>query len=173
MPAEMRFIVKENIIRGMYDNGNLMIYAAADGVKDNKNSCVCSECVSEKGEKKYDYLMPVNLRIILMYVNNECDKYEYDGSPMFDELPDKRFIDGIVERVLKDYKNNEKDNINFVDKNPDLLIYALLSGVIVYRKNRHACISNNKLFLSVRVNDVDKFNFENQRFVRSDSTSGS
>lgn len=65
---------------------------------------------------------------------------------MFDELPDKRFIDGIVERVLKDYKNNEKDNINFVDKNPDLLIYALLSGVIVYRKNRHACISNNKLF---------------------------
>ena len=52
MPAEMRFIVKENIIRGMYDNGNLMIYAAADGVKDNKNSCVCSECVSEKGEKK-------------------------------------------------------------------------------------------------------------------------
>ena len=118
MPAEMRFIVKENIIRGMYDNGNLMIYAAADGVKDNKNSCVCSECVSEKGEKKYDYLMPVNLRIILMYVNNECDKYE----------------------------NNEKDNINFVDKNPDLLIYALLSGVIVYRKNRHACISNNKLF---------------------------
>ena len=90
--------------------------------------------------------MPVNLRIILMYVNNECDNYEYDGSPMFDELPDKRFIDGIVERVLKDYKNNEKDNINFVDKNPDLLIYALLSGVIVYRKNRHACISNNKLF---------------------------
>ena len=146
MPAEMRFIVKENIIRGMYDNGNLMIYAAADGVKDNKNSYLCSECVSEKGEKKYDYLMPVNLRIILMYVNNECDKYEYDGSPMFDELPDKRFIDGIVERVLKDYKNNEKDNINFVDKNPDLLIYALLSGVIVYRKNRHACISNNKLF---------------------------
>lgn len=146
MPAEMRSIVKENIIRGMYDNGNLMIYAAADGVKDNKNSCVCSECVSEKGEKKYDYLMPVNLRIILMYVNNECDKYEYDGSPMFDELPDKRFIDGIVERVLKDYKNNEKDNINFVDKNPDLLIYALLSGVIVYRKNRHASISNNKLF---------------------------
>ena len=51
MPAEMRFIVKENIIRGMYDNGNLMIYAAADGVKDNKNSCICSECVSEKGEK--------------------------------------------------------------------------------------------------------------------------
>lgn len=43
MPAEMRFIVKENIIRGMYDNGNLMIYAAADGVKDNKNSCICSE----------------------------------------------------------------------------------------------------------------------------------
>ena len=34
MPAEMRFIVKENIIRGMYDNGNLMIYAAIanDGV---------------------------------------------------------------------------------------------------------------------------------------------
>lgn len=56
MPAEMRFIVKENIIRGMYDNGNLMIYAAADGVKDNKNSCICSECVSEKGEKSMTIL---------------------------------------------------------------------------------------------------------------------
>ena len=126
----MRFIVKENIIRGMYDNGNLMIYAAADGVKDNKNSCVCSECVSEKGEKKYDYLMPVNLRIILMYVNNECDKYEYDGSPMFDCYPDRIIIGRMVQKICGERCNDPYYNA---------LVQVMLCKEMRCRRNRRDC----------------------------------
>lgn len=133
--------MKKNILNGIYDSGNMMMYATENDEKNN----ICKACfmdVYEDDEKKYDYLMPIKLRIILMYINNELDKYEYEGSPIFDELPEREFIDNMVERILADYQMNEKDNENFVDNNAELLIYALLSGVIVYRKNRHENITN-------------------------------
>ena len=52
-------------------------------------------------EYKYDYIMPMELRVILKYINDECDKYEYEDSPMFDELPDAMFVDGIVKMVAE------------------------------------------------------------------------
>ena len=97
----------------------------------------------EQGDEyKYDYIMPMELRVILKYINDECDKYEYEDSPMFDELPDAMFVDGIVKRVAEKYNDEQQNNDFFVDKNGDLLIYALLIGVIVYRKNRHASIKS-------------------------------
>ncbi len=133
------FYMKKNIFNGMYESGNMMPLTAEEIIQNN-NCCVAAQ----EDEYKYDYIMPVELRIILKYINNECDKYEYEDSPMFDELPEKTFIDEIVRIVAERYRNDEKDNNYFVDKNSDLLIYALLIGVIVYRKNRHACIKSNK-----------------------------
>ena len=126
----------------MYMNGNMMSLAAEEVLNDN--GCLCS---MEQGEEyKYDYIMPIQLRVILKYINDECDKYEYEDSPMFDELPDAMFVDGIVRKVVKKYNAEQQNNDFFVDKNGDLLIYALLIGVIVYRKNRHACIkSKNRI----------------------------
>lgn len=133
--------MKKNILNGMYDGGNMMVFATEDNMENNM-CCPCVDGVSENDEKKYDYLLPIKLRRILMYINNESDKYEYEGSPMFDELPDRNFIDMMVKKILAEYIMNEKDNDNFVDNNVELLIYALLLGVIVYRKNRHESITN-------------------------------
>lgn len=134
--------MKKNIFKGMYDAGNMMSLTAEALIKGDG----CCAMMLQGDEYKYDYIMPVELRIILKYINDECDKYEFEDSPMFDELPDKKFVDGIVSRVVERYNNEEKDNNYFVDKNSNLLIYALLIGVIVYRRNRHACIkSNNKI----------------------------
>ena len=133
------FYMKKNIFNGMYESGNMMPLTAEE-IMQNNNCCV----TAQGDEYKYDYIMPVELRSILKYINDECDKYEYEDSPMFDELPEKTFIDEIVRIVAERYRNDEKDNNYFVDKNSDLLIYALLIGVIVYRKNRHACIKSNK-----------------------------
>lgn len=133
--------MKKNILNGMYDGGNMMVFATEDNMENNM-CCPCLDGVSENDEKKYDYLLPIKLRRILMYINNESDKYEYEGSPMFDELPDRNFIDMMVKKILAEYIMNEKDNDNFVDNNVELLIYALLLGVIVYRKNRHESITN-------------------------------
>jgi len=44
--------------------------------------------------------------------------------------------------VAEKYNDEQQNNDFFVDKNGDLLIYALLIGVIVYRKNRHASIKS-------------------------------
>lgn len=134
--------MKKNILNGMYMNGNMMSLTAEEVL--NGNSCLCG--MEQEDEYKYDYIMPIELRVILKYINDECDKYEYEASPMFDELPDTMFVDGIVRRVAEKYKNEQQNNEFFVDKNGDLLIYALLIGVIVYRKNRHACIkSKNRI----------------------------
>lgn len=134
------FNMKKNVFNGMYDSGNMMPLTA-EAVMQNNNSCCMN--MLQGDEYKYDYIMPVELRVILKYINDECDKYEYEDSPMFDELPDNRFVDDIVRRVEERYNENEKDNNYFVDNNSNLLIYALLIGVIVYRKNRHACIKSN------------------------------
>lgn len=130
--------MKKNIYSDIYEGGNMMSFVAESVAK---NSGLYMQIVQED-QYKYDYFMPVELRIILKYINDEFDKYEFEGSPMFDELPDKRFIDDIVEKIMKKYIDNEKDNSFFVDKNAKLLIYALVTGVIVYRRNRHAYIKN-------------------------------
>ena len=139
--------MKKNILNGIYMNGNIMPLAAVEVL--NNNGCLCG--MEQGDEYKYDYIMPMELRVItilyfldfiLKYINDECDKYEYEDSPMFDELPDAMFVDGIVKRVAEKYNDEQQNNDFFVDKNGDLLIYALLIGVIVYRKNRHASIKS-------------------------------
>ena len=130
--------MKKNILNGMYMNGNIMPLAAVEVL--NNNRCLCG--MEQGDEYKYDYIMPMELRVILKYINDECDKYEYEDSPMFDELPDAMFVDGIVKMVAEKYNDEQQNNDFFVDKNGDLLIYALLIGVIVYRKNRHASIKS-------------------------------
>lgn len=130
--------MKKNILNGMYMNGNIMPLAAMEVL--NNNGCLCG--MEQGDEYNYDYIMPMELRVILKYINDECDKYEYEDSPMFDELPDAMFVDGIVKMVAEKYNDEQQNNDFFVDKNGDLLIYALLIGVIVYRKNRHASIKS-------------------------------
>ena len=99
-------------------NGNIMPLAAVEVL--NNNGCLCG--MEQGDEYKYDYIMPMELRVILKYINDECDKYEYEDSPMFDELPDAMFVDGIVKRVAEKYNDEQQNNDFFVDKNGDLLI---------------------------------------------------
>ena len=130
--------MEKNILNGMYMNGNIMPLAAVEVL--NNNGCLYG--MEQGDEYMYDYIMPMELRVILKYLNDECDKYEYEDSPMFDELPDAMFVDGIVKMVAEKYNDEQQNNDFFVDKNGDLLIYALLIGVIVYRQNRHASIKS-------------------------------
>jgi hypothetical protein len=42
-------------------------------------------------------------------IDNECDKYEYDGSAMFDEYPDRLFLERIVDQIYDRIKENEDE----------------------------------------------------------------
>ena len=54
-------------------------------------------------------LYPSTVRALRPYINDECDKLEYDGSVMFDEYPDKVTIDRIVDRIYEKTKHMENE----------------------------------------------------------------
>ncbi len=45
-------------------------------------------------------LYPAKARLIMVMVEDECDKLEYEGSPMFAPYPDKETVLGISRRIF-------------------------------------------------------------------------
>lgn len=63
---------------------------------------------AEELDRDIDYMksvFPQTVRVILKEVEDECDKMEYDGSIMFDSIPDVvsmgRIIDNVYDRVAQ------------------------------------------------------------------------
>jgi hypothetical protein len=54
-------------------------------------------------------LYPETARKLQFEIDNECDKLEYDGSAMFDEYPDRTFIDRIVDRIYDKMKDEDDE----------------------------------------------------------------
>jgi len=66
---------------------------------------------SEDLDKDLEYikqLYPSTVRSIQNEVDEECDKMEYDGSTMFDEYPDKTYIEKITDRIYEKVNDNEE-----------------------------------------------------------------
>lgn len=64
-----------------------------------------------KEEWDYEYLKsmyPELARRILPYVEEECERMEYDGSMIYDEYPDKLQLRLMCSRVHKKLANEEK-----------------------------------------------------------------
>lgn len=59
-------------------------------------------------------LFPEAARVIMPYIEEECDRLEYEGSPMFDEYPDKRTLSsvtaGIYDQVRQKYEAAEGED---------------------------------------------------------------
>lgn len=45
-------------------------------------------------------LYPMEIMELQLFVEEECDKLEYDGSIMFDQYPDKVRVRNIVQRII-------------------------------------------------------------------------
>lgn len=60
-----------------------------------------TEMEYEKDMERMKELYPREVRRILEYVEDECDKMEYDGSLMFDEYPDRLMLEMLVNKILK------------------------------------------------------------------------
>lgn len=62
------------------------------------------QLVDEKRlEEDREYLIqmyPAKARLIMVMVEDECDKLEFEGSPMFAEFPDKETIYGLADKVF-------------------------------------------------------------------------
>ena len=54
-------------------------------------------------------LYPKTARAIQKEIDNECDKMEFDGSIMFDEYPDKEYLDRLVDQVYERIKQLDEE----------------------------------------------------------------
>ena len=62
-------------------------------------SMYLTEMEYEKDMERMKELYPKEVKTILSYVEDECDKMEYEGSLMFDEYPDRLMLEQVAERI--------------------------------------------------------------------------
>ncbi len=60
-----------------------------------------TEMEYEKDMERMKELYPKEVKQILEYVEEECDKMEYEGSLMFDEYPDRLMLEMVVDRIYQ------------------------------------------------------------------------
>lgn len=60
-----------------------------------------TEMEYEKDMDRMKELYPGDVKQILEYVEDECDKMEYEGSLMFDEYPDRLMLEMVVDRIYQ------------------------------------------------------------------------
>lgn len=91
------------------------------------------------------YLYPKITRQISEFVEEECDKMEYEGSLMFDLFPDKTALRimsaGITEEFKKKYPDAYPDEGSLLRD----MIEVVLFHEIMYRRNRYR--NHKRLYL--------------------------
>ncbi len=60
-----------------------------------------TEMEYEKDMDRMKELYPKDVGRILEYVEDECDKMEYEGSLMFDEYPDRIMLEMVTDRIYQ------------------------------------------------------------------------
>ena len=64
-------------------------------------------------EEDREYLMemyPARAKLIMVMIEDACDRLEYEGSPMFAPYPDKETILGISRGIYKKVSYNDEDD---------------------------------------------------------------
>ncbi len=90
------------------------------------------------------YLYPRITKQICGFVEEECDKMEYEGSLMFDVFPDKTALQIMAAGIMKDFKEKYPDNSREDNSLRDM-IEVVLFHEIMYRRNRYR--NHKRLYL--------------------------
>lgn len=102
------------------------------------------------GEREYDRdmekmkeLYPKRMRKILAYVEDECDKMEYEGSMMYDEYPDKIMLYCVAKKIYDAVMPLQENEMGKRERDRDFLdvIQVLLYDEIFRRRGRHRRVS--------------------------------
>ena len=67
-----------------------------------------TEMEYEKDLDRMKELYPREAKKVLEYVEDECDKMEYEGSLMFDEYPDRFMMEQITDRIYQKMQKEDK-----------------------------------------------------------------
>lgn len=110
-----------------------------------------TEMEYEKDMERMKELYPREVKQILEYVEDECDKMEYEGSLMFDEYPDRLMLEMVVNRILNKVLESEELEDMEVDQFRDTQTAmgnraASHSGQRDFRRELIGVILNNEMF---------------------------
>lgn len=105
-----------------------------DDIINQRLSVMKFQMVDERElEADREYLMqmyPAKARLIMVMVEDECDKLEFEGSPMLVPYPDKETMLGIARRIY--------DKISYKDDNELLhLVEVLVCNEYQVRRSRY------------------------------------
>ena len=85
-------------------------------------------------EEDREYLRrmyPARARLIMVMIEDECDRLEYEGSPMFAMYPDKETMLGIARKIYNKVRHND------VDDNLKHMIEVMLCDEFFVRRSRY------------------------------------
>ncbi len=91
------------------------------------------------------YLYPKITRQISEFVEEECDKMEYEGSLMFDLFPDKVALQLMAAGITEEFKKKYPDAYTDEGKLLRDMIEVVLYHEIMYRRNRYR--NHKRLYL--------------------------
>ncbi len=91
------------------------------------------------------YLYPQITRQISGFVEEECDRMEYDGSLMFDEYPDKTSLQNMAGDIMIKFKEKYPNAYSNQDDLLRDMIEVVLFHEIMYRRNRYR--NHKRLYL--------------------------
>lgn len=91
------------------------------------------------------YLYSKITRQISEFVEEECDKMEYEGSLMFDQFPDKVALQIMASGIADDFRKENPDAYAGADSLLRDIIEVILFHEIMYRRNRYR--SHKRLYL--------------------------
>lgn len=95
---------QEQIFRTQFDVPKMPFYMSYP-----MQNLYLTEMEYEKDMERMKELYPKDVGQILEFVEDECDKMEYEGSLMFDEYPDRLMIEMIVDRIYQQVQQNGSD----------------------------------------------------------------
>ncbi len=84
----------------------------------------------EEDREYLTQLYPAKARLIMVMVEDECDKLEYEGSPMFAKYPDKETLLGISRGIYHKVSAGEDANLKH-------LIDVMMCNEFCYRRSRY------------------------------------
>lgn len=103
-----------------------------------------TEMEYEKDMDRMKELYPREVKRILEYVEDECDRMEYEGSLMFDEYPDRMMIERITERICQNIIGDavaetmaQTETQGITESNLKSLIGVMLNNEMYRRRCRH------------------------------------
>lgn len=91
--------------------------------------------------RKMQNFYPVRAREIRRYVEEECDKMEYEGSMMFDEYPDGIVLSYLTEKILEKMEAQKEDLpvLVMMEREDQKEVKDLIQVVLVEEMLRRRC----------------------------------